>query len=64
MAAVGWPQCLVACAAAELEQDRAGSEDLTVIRYEGLYHEVFNEPEQQKVLDDVVGWLEAHLTEP
>ncbi|WP_327114334.1 lysophospholipase [Nocardia sp. NBC_01730] len=46
----------------DLIERGAGSKDLTVIRYEGLYHEVFNEPEQDKVLSDVVGWLEAHLT--
>lgn len=44
-----------------IERD-AGSKDLTVIRYEGLYHEVFNEPEQEKVISDVIEWLESHLT--
>jgi alpha-beta hydrolase superfamily lysophospholipase len=29
--------------------------------YPGLYHEVFNEPEQALVLDDVVSWIEAKL---
>ncbi|MFJ4651503.1 lysophospholipase [Nocardia sp. NPDC088792] len=43
-----------------IERD-AGSKDKTVIRYDGLYHEIFNEPEQDKVLDDLVNWLEAHL---
>ncbi len=27
--------------------------------YEGLYHEIFNEPEQQAVLADLVAWLDA-----
>ena len=40
-----------------------GSEDLTVKRYEGLFHEIMNEPEQEQVLDDLVGWLGAHLPE-
>ncbi|MFF0815323.1 alpha/beta hydrolase [Rhodococcus sp. NPDC003318] len=39
----------------------AGSSDLTYHEYEGLYHEVFNEPEQEKVLGDVVDWLRGHL---
>lgn len=39
----------------------AGSTDLTYREYPGLYHEVFNEPEQEQVLDDVVGWLSEHL---
>jgi len=42
-------------------QKRAGSLDKTLKLYEGLYHEVFNEPERDQVLDDVAAWLEAHL---
>jgi alpha-beta hydrolase superfamily lysophospholipase len=29
--------------------------------YDGFYHEVFNEPEHDKVLRDIEIWLEAHL---
>jgi alpha-beta hydrolase superfamily lysophospholipase len=32
----------------------------SVLAYEGLYHEIFNEPEQARVLDDLCGWLERH----
>ena len=38
----------------------AASPDKTLKIYPGLYHEVFNEPERQQVLDDVTGWLDAH----
>lgn len=38
----------------------AGSKDLTLQVYEGLHHEVYNEPEREQVLDDLVGWLKAH----
>lgn len=38
----------------------AGGDDITVKIYDGLYHEIFNEPEQDEVLDDVTTWLEAH----
>lgn len=41
--------------------ESVGSEDLRRIVYPGLYHEVFNEPERAQVLDDVVGWIDAHL---
>jgi acylglycerol lipase len=37
----------------------AGSSDKTIHVYEGLFHEVFNEPEHPKVLADVLAWLEA-----
>jgi acylglycerol lipase len=39
----------------------AGSDDKRLIPYEGLYHEILNEPERDRVLDDVVAWLDAHL---
>ena len=33
------------------------SEDKTLKVYDGLYHEIFNEPQQQRVLDDLCAWL-------
>jgi acylglycerol lipase len=42
--------------------ERIGSSDITVRPYEGLYHEILNEPEQRTVLDGICGWLNAHLT--
>jgi len=41
--------------------ERLGSPDRTVYRYDGLYHEVFNEPERARVFADLEAWLEAHL---
>jgi alpha-beta hydrolase superfamily lysophospholipase len=38
-----------------------GSPDVELKVYPGLYHEVFNEPEQDQVLDDVVSWINARL---
>lgn len=38
-----------------------GSADAHLKVYPALYHEVFNEPEQALVLDDVVAWIEAKL---
>jgi len=39
----------------------AGSSDKTLKEYDGLYHEVFNEPEKELVLGDLADWLKAHL---
>jgi alpha-beta hydrolase superfamily lysophospholipase len=39
----------------------AGSDTCTLIVYDGLYHEVHNEPERARVLDDVVAWLDHRL---
>ena len=39
---------------------RFGSADLTIRLYEGLFHEVFNEPEQAQVYADLDAWMDAH----
>jgi alpha-beta hydrolase superfamily lysophospholipase len=38
-----------------------GSTDAELKVYPGLYHEVFNEPERDVVLDDVVSWIETKI---
>ena len=38
-----------------------GSTDVELKVYPDLYHEVFNEPERDQVLDDVTGWIQARL---
>lgn len=46
---------------AKMLYEKARAVDKTLKVYEGLYHEVFNEPEREQVLKDVEAWLEAHL---
>jgi acylglycerol lipase len=41
--------------------DRAGSADKTLKMYDGLWHEIFNEPERDVVLADLTAWLRSHL---
>ena len=53
---------LVDPSGAQMLYDSVGSEDKTLKMYEMLYHEVFNEPERERVLRDVENWLEAQLT--
>jgi alpha-beta hydrolase superfamily lysophospholipase len=43
---------------------RAGSTDKTLKMYDGLWHEIFNEPERDHVLDDLATWVKAHLIGP
>lgn len=52
---------LVPAAGSELLADRVGSADVHLKVYPELYHEVFNEPERERVLDDVTAWIEARL---
>ena len=40
--------------------EHAGSTDRTLRIYEGLYHEIFNEPERDLVIADLLAWLSAH----
>lgn len=37
-----------------------GAPDKTVKIYDELAHEIYNEPEREGVIDDLVAWLEAH----
>jgi acylglycerol lipase len=41
--------------------ERIGAADTTVRAYDGLYHEIFNEPERETVLDDLCSWLTARV---
>jgi lysophospholipase len=44
--------------------ERIGSSDKTVNAYEGLFHEILNEPERERVLDDIGGWLAVRAPAP
>ncbi|MFJ1461293.1 lysophospholipase [Nocardia sp. N2S4-5] len=57
----GTADALAAPASSDLIEQRAATSDLTVNRYPGLYHEIFNEPEQATVLNDLTTWLNQHL---
>lgn len=40
--------------------ERMGSPDRSVRTYPELYHEVFNEPERETVIADLLAWLDTH----
>lgn len=40
--------------------DSVSSQDKTLKLYEGLYHEILNEPEKETVIKDILEWLDAH----
>lgn len=52
---------LVPASGSERLVECVGSTDVHLKVYPELYHEVFNEPERQRVLDDVTTWIEARL---
>ncbi|WP_413317045.1 alpha/beta hydrolase [Agrococcus sp. 1P02AA] len=48
----------------EAYRSRAGLTDVTVTVYPGARHEILNEINKAKVLDDIVGWLDERLAPP
>ena len=44
--------------------ERAGSRDKRIMPYDGLYHEILNEPERGRVVEDLAAWLDERVTAP
>jgi len=42
----------------------AGSTDKTLKLYEGHYHDLLNDLGRERVMDDIVGWIDARLVPP
>ena len=40
--------------------DTVASKDKGIRLYEGLYHEIFNEPEASAIYQEVIEWLDQH----
>ncbi len=63
MIAQGSCDKMVPPSGAQILYERISSKDKTIKFYEGLYHEIFNEPEHEQVLGEVQQWIEKHLNE-
>lgn len=57
----GEKDSLAAVAGSQYLFDHVSSADKMLKIYPGLFHEIYNEPEQDAVLDDLVGWFDAHV---
>ncbi len=57
----GSADALVSVESGKTAHALAGSTDKTLKVYDGLFHEVFNEPEHEAVLADVLNWIDARL---
>jgi acylglycerol lipase len=57
----GGDDILTRVSATEIIRRLSGAPDTTIKVYDGLHHEIHNEPEQEQVLGDVVAWLDAHV---
>lgn len=56
----GGEDTLVDPSGAQMLYDTVSTKDKTLHVYDGLYHEVHNEPEKARVLDDLATWLQTH----
>lgn len=52
---------LAAPAGSQFLYDHLGSLDKKLILYPGLFHEIYNEPERERAIGDMIGWFDAHL---
>jgi acylglycerol lipase len=53
---------LVNPAGSKLLYEQAASKDKTLKVYEGLYHEILNEPEKDQVMSDMLAWMDSRLS--
>lgn len=60
----GGDDSMVSPEGSEILYTRASSDDKTLKIYPGLYHEIFNEPEKDEVLAEVLSWCEKRLGAP
>lgn len=57
----GTKDALVNPSASKRLHRRARSNDKTLKIYEGLFHEILNEPERDEVMQDMLDWLDARV---
>lgn len=57
----GGADCVVKPEASRAFADQAGSADKRFIMYDGLFHEIFNEPEKTQIFGVIADWVEEHL---
>jgi len=53
---------LVDPAASDTFAQRAPRDRVSAQRYEAMYHEVFNDPERERVLATLTQWLQARFS--
>lgn len=53
---------IVAPSGSEMLAERIGSSDVTIRDWNGLLHEILNEPERDQVLAEIADWLDARTT--
>jgi alpha-beta hydrolase superfamily lysophospholipase len=57
----GTHDALVPADASRSLHEEAGADDKTLRLYDGLFHEILNEPEQRQVMAEMLSWMEERL---
>ena len=52
---------IVAASGSEMLAQRIGSDDVTLRNWDGLLHEILNEPERDQVIGEIADWLDARV---
>jgi alpha-beta hydrolase superfamily lysophospholipase len=52
---------LTAVDGSKLLHETISSEDKKIVIYDGLYHEILNEPEKEDVMTDILQWIEPRI---
>ena len=57
----GSEDMLTAVEGSQLLHEKVSSGDKQIVIYDGLYHEILNEPERKKVMADILRWLDSRI---
>jgi acylglycerol lipase len=60
----GGDDSLTTIAGSRMVHERASSSDKTLEIYDGLRHEILNEPEKERVISEMIEWLDARSAGP
>ena len=60
----GGEDSLTTIAGSRMVHERASSSDKTLEIYDGLRHEILNEPEKERVISEMIEWLDARSAGP
>ena len=58
----GSSDVMTAAAGSQLLHDSVSSSDKQITIYQGLFHEIFNEPEGETIFAEMVSWMDARIT--
>ncbi len=58
----GTEDVMTATSGSEFLHDHVSSSDKTLRLYDGLYHEIFNEPEGPKIFEEITAWMHERLS--